>query len=83
MIKNGKPLCDMEKNCQEPIAYLDEKGFVYCDAHGKQRKLSHTRCRKLEPRELHFILAGQALKYYRPEESTFGLELPARPKCVR
>lgn len=59
-----KPLkCDMRKDCPEPVAYIDIKGFVYCGAHGKARKDS-VRCRKLKPAELAKLKAGEPLAKY-------------------
>ena len=48
----NEPLhCDGKKDCENPVAYIDEKGWVYCEKHGLQVKQSR-RCRKLTPKEL-------------------------------
>lgn len=49
--------------CDKPVSYIDEKGFVYCDKHGMERK-QHMRCRKLKPAELKELEAGNALPKY-------------------
>jgi len=55
--------CDMERDCTRPIAYIDVKGYIYCQKHGLQRKQAH-RCRKLTTGELQAILNGEALVEY-------------------
>lgn len=58
------PRCDMERDCDEPVTHIDHKGYVYCYAHGQQRKASGIRCRKLTPAEARRIAAGQPLTRY-------------------
>lgn len=59
-----RPLkCDMTKECGEPITHLDERGFIYCARHGKQRQMS-MRCRKLNEKELAFIKEEKPLASY-------------------
>ena len=57
--------CDMmnkhDPTCGE-IAYVDNKGFVYCGNHGPVRK-QYCPCRKLRPAEAKKLEAGQAIKY--------------------
>ena len=53
-----------QKYCQEPITHIDEKGFIYCAQHGKWRKESGRRCRKMTSKELKFIHAGKPLEKY-------------------
>jgi hypothetical protein len=55
--------CDMVEGCKEPIAYIDIKGYVYCRAHGIDRK-DTCRCRRLTPKELRQILSGEPLARY-------------------
>lgn len=63
----GGPLktlrCDMAEGCMEPVTHMDEKGFIYCLAHGNQRK-SWKRCRKLKPAELRLLKDGKPLPKY-------------------
>ncbi len=66
---NGKPVCDMVHGCTGHVTHIDEKGFVYCEPHGIQRKQGNTRCRKLKGFEMRFIHAGQPLRSYRPAEN--------------
>lgn len=48
--------------CKGDISYIDHRGFVYCDSHGKLRK-QYEQCRKLSPGELQKLNDGQAIKY--------------------
>ena len=54
--------CDMEKDCKENITHIDNKGFIYCQKHGEQRK-AYNRCRKLKPSELKKLQSGKPIKY--------------------
>lgn len=58
-----RPTCDMQKDCQGSVGYIDEKGYVYCDTHGKQCK-QHMRCRKLTPKELKRLLGEKQIERY-------------------
>jgi hypothetical protein len=49
--KDGKLVCDMEKNCSEPVTHIDNKGFVYCSKHAVRRKAS-VPTRAIKPAEL-------------------------------
>ena len=60
---NGELKCDMEKDCGEAITHIDDKGYIYCHAHGVQRK-SFRPCRKLTPKELKQLKAGTPLASY-------------------
>jgi hypothetical protein len=55
--------CDMKHECTEPIAYIDDKGFIYCAPHGVARKYWR-RCRKLRPHELRKLTRGEPLATY-------------------
>ena len=55
--------CDMVDGCTAPVAYIDAKGYVYCEAHGKERQ-SYQRCRKLRPAELKQLQANEPLTKY-------------------
>lgn len=55
--------CTMSRACTEPVTYLDDKGYVYCTAHGLARQASR-RCRKLRPHELRRLQAGNPLTEY-------------------
>lgn len=53
--------------CQHsnPVAYIDEKGFIYCGPCGKRRQYSH-RCRQLRPWELRLLQRGEQVPSYEP-----------------
>lgn len=53
----------MVKGCGGEVAYVDEKGFVYCVGHGVQRQ-ERMRCRKLRPHELRRLVRGEQLDCY-------------------
>ena len=60
---DGKGLCDKDPSCTEPIAMIDNKGFVYCADHGLDRR-GWVPCRKLRPHELRRVLRGQLVARY-------------------
>lgn len=49
--------------CTCKVTHIDIKGFIYCESHGKQRKLS-IRTRKLTKKELDILEQGQPLEKY-------------------
>lgn len=55
--------CDMERDCSEPVAMIDNSGFIYCENHGLRRRPGKP-CRKLRPYELNRLLAGKQIKSY-------------------
>lgn len=55
--------CDMRDDCTEAVTMLDSAGFVYCTAHGLDRR-TYEPCRKLRGWELRRILRGAALNRY-------------------
>ena len=63
--KNGALHCDMTTDCAATVTHIDEKGFVYCRAHGICRK-NYCRCRQLTKAELRTLMAGKTI-HYRPE----------------
>jgi hypothetical protein len=60
----GKLHCDMKKDCENSVSYIDNKGFVYCAEHGQQRKASGVPSRKLSPAELSQLESGKPLAEY-------------------
>lgn len=64
---DGQLKCDMKKDCSEQITHIDEKGFIYCREHGRQRKnygRYAMKCRQLRPFELNQLKAGKPLRRY-------------------
>lgn len=57
------PACDMRRECAEPVAMIDGKGYVYCAGHGAARQMSQP-CRKLRPHELRKINRGEPIAHY-------------------
>lgn len=55
--------CAMLENCNNQVTHIDKKGFVYCQAHGVQRK-AYIATRKLKPAELKRINENKTLKEY-------------------
>lgn len=72
---DGKVVCDMVRNCQEPVTYIGEKGYVYCTKHAPDRK-GNERVRKMVKWELRLVLAGEQLPSYKlgrmPREGARG-----------
>lgn len=56
--------CEWDKGCEGEIAYIDDKGFIYCAYHGKRRQESGRRCRKLRPHEVKRLLSGKQVSSY-------------------
>lgn len=56
--------CDMRDDCAAPVAYLDNRGFIYCADHGVTRRAGGTPCRKLRPAEIARLKAGQTIARY-------------------
>mgnify|MGYP001567218154 CR=1 FL=1 len=73
MTNPNKPQCDMERDCTGAVAYIDNKGFIYCKPHGVERKYAQP-CRQLVPWELALIHAGKPIRYERGPKPR-----PARP----
>lgn len=55
--------CDMSTECTDPVAMIDNKGWIYCERHGLERR-SWKPCRKLRPHELNRLKRGEPLKRY-------------------
>ena len=55
--------CDMKKECDKEVKYIDNKGFLYCEVHGLQRK-AHVPCRKLTGAEIRLLAHGQQIRRY-------------------
>lgn len=60
---DGTPRCDMDLDCTEPTTYMDDKGFIYCTEHGRDRQW-YRRCRKLRPHEVNRIKRGEPVRHY-------------------
>jgi hypothetical protein len=54
--------CDMGGGCHGPVTHVDDRGFLYCAAHGEKRK-ADTPCRKLRPAELKKLERGEPIDY--------------------
>lgn len=57
--------CDMTKDCNELVTWIDEKGFAYCTDHGVARR-SYRAARKLTERERARLAAGNTI-WWDPE----------------
>lgn len=57
------PVCDMTADCTQPIAMIDDKGFIYCEHHGLQRR-GYRPCRRLRQHELNKIHRGEPIARY-------------------
>lgn len=55
--------CDMEENCPDPVAMIDNAGFIYCESHGLDRR-DWKPCRKLRGWELRRLEGGRPLNRY-------------------
>jgi hypothetical protein len=59
----AKVTCDQVASCTAPVTHLDNKGYVYCTAHGLDRRAWRP-CRKLRAHELRRLERGEALGRY-------------------
>jgi len=39
--------CEMRHECDAPVTHIDQSGWIYCTAHGIQRRCAGLPCRKL------------------------------------
>lgn len=60
----GTLRCDMDHDCTEPVAMIDNKGYAYCIDHGMRRRVSGIPCRKLQGWERRRLEAGRPLTRY-------------------
>lgn len=61
---NKAPCCDGVRGCLNPIGYIDHKGWVYCNSHGKSAQATR-RCRKLTASEIKTLTFGKPIPYTR------------------
>ena len=54
--------CDMEHGCMGEVTHIDNKGYVYCAAHGIERR-GYRPCRKLRGTEKQRLETGTAIRY--------------------
>jgi hypothetical protein len=52
----------MEDGCTAPVTHIDNKGYIYCERHGIERRDVRP-CRKLLARELRLLRADQAIHW--------------------
>lgn len=60
---SGELRCDMRRGCRQAVTHIDDKGYIYCHAHGVERK-GYRPCRLLTPKELKQLKAGMPLASY-------------------
>lgn len=58
-----KLACDMHIDCPGDVTHIDSAGFIYCAAHGLQRR-QYEPCRKLRAHEVKRLQRGNPLKSY-------------------
>lgn len=57
--------CDMRRECKAIVTHIGEKGYIYCQVHGVERRHSgYESTRKMRPWELKIVAAGQPLPSY-------------------
>lgn len=61
---DGKPHCDMAKDCEKPVTHIDKDGYIYCEKHAAQRKSGGVPTRKLKPAEIKKLEQGQTANKY-------------------
>lgn len=56
--------CEMTATCGREATMIEEKGWVYCDHHGLERRSYGHRVRKLRAYELNRLRRGEQVKRY-------------------
>ena len=58
--------CEMEDECSNVVTHIEDKGYIYCAEHARERRMSGFggRCRKMRPHELRRVQAGLQIKKY-------------------
>jgi hypothetical protein len=54
--------CEMVDTCRADVTHVDDKGYVYCKAHGLDRK-AYRPCRQLRPAEIRKLINGETISY--------------------
>ena len=65
--------CEMENDCENSPTHIDEKGFIYCQRHGDQRKQT-MRCRRMTLKEMRTILKGEPITSYEKSSLTKNVD---------
>lgn len=55
--------CDMKRDCTQPVAMIDQSGFIYCEGHGLDRRVWEP-CRRLRGWEVRRLEKGNPLTRY-------------------
>lgn len=63
MGKTNSLQCEMVNDCEREVTMIDNKGYIYCEPHGMQRR-SWRPCRKLRPYEINRLERGAQIKAY-------------------
>ena len=58
--------CDGEAGCTTSATWLDNKGYAYCEPHGRDRRAGGTPARPLRAWEIEVLKAGEPLHSYTP-----------------
>jgi len=54
--------CDMLRSCEQPVTHIDNRGYVYCQAHGLARRAACP-CRQLRASERRRLERGEPVRY--------------------
>lgn len=72
-------ICEMKKDCVNPVTHIGERGFVYCAEHAPLRQ-GWERVRRVVPWELKLLLAGEPIPSYKRGRKPVVVEgLQCRP----
>ena len=58
--------CDGKAGCTTAATWLDNKGYAYCEPHGRDRRAGGTPARPLRAWEVRVLNAGHPLQSYAP-----------------
>ena len=61
-----KTRCDGKAGCTTAATWLDNKGYAYCEVHGRARRAGGTPTRALKAWEVRTLNAGHPLQSYTP-----------------
>lgn len=56
--------CDMHRDCDKPVTHIDDKGWIYCERHGHERKGARP-CRELSKTEIDMLVQKKPISFER------------------
>ena len=54
--------CAYKDGCECPVSHIDNKGYIYCDAHGSERN-RYVPCRQMTKQEVETLRQGKGIAF--------------------